>query len=190
MTNRRPNAALYLLGHHCISFHALHFWHGLIRDSAHLLYFQGKLWSPVRHICRHYLLSAFCSRLSCITAIPKASQSDPALENCPSPYMAVSRLLQSKILGSVSIFTVSPIMPFVFTTSVTLGNLVMNPTFLSHKTWSVCCSQHIWDLISSGMTPDSVPWTRQKVTRIKVSLEHWLNVSDSEGFKDTMKKQN
>lgn len=84
------------------------------------------------------------------------------------------QIAAKQILGFVSIFTVSPIMPFVFTTSVTLGNLVMNPTFLSHKTWSVCCSQHIWDLISTGMSPDIVPWTRQKVTRIKVSLEHWI----------------
>lgn len=161
MTNRRPNAALYLLGHHCTGFLSPPL-PPRISDMASLMLvliycFSREIWSPVRRICRHYLLSAFCRTFSSITAIPKASQSGPALENCPSPYVAVSRLLQSKILGSVSIFTVRPIMPFVFTTSVTLGNLVMNPTFLSHKTWSVCCSQHIWDLISSGMSPDIVP---------------------------------
>lgn len=63
--------------------------------------------------------------------------------------------------------------------------LVMSPVFHIHKTWTICCSQHIlyviityWDIISSGMSPDIVLLTGQRDKRIKVSLVRenpWLN---------------
>lgn len=134
---------------------------------------------PVKHICMQYLLSVRFRELSGITVIERASQFPPALENCLPSFLNGCKQIAAKQNSGHWAFSQFVLLCSMCSPALLLwGIFVMSPVFHIHRTWTICCSQHIWDIISSGMSPDIVLLTGQRDIRIKVSLVReypWLN---------------